>query len=123
MPGSHKEPGKPFPRSRIPQLKPLNFMPEFRPYSDLPTDVDPSLQRLIDAHPDVLAIAILPSGSLAMKRAYELRINDFSDFEWADYVFSDLADRGKIRGFICAKNVTLMWQDQVTLAAGGEAVF
>ena len=81
------------------------------------------LQRLINAHPDVLAIAIVPRGSLALKPAYELRINEFSDFEWADYVFSDLADRGKIRGFICAKNVTLMWQDQVTLAAGGEAVF
>ena len=98
-------------------------MPEFSPYSDLPTNADPLLKRLLDAHPEVVAIAILPKGSLAMKRDYELEINQFSDFEWADFVFSDLADRGKIRGFICAKKLTLMWRHQVTLAAGGEAVF
>ena len=122
MPGSDKSPANPSNKGFPNHNYPLNCMPEFRPYSDLPTDADPLLRRLIDAHPDVLAIAILPKGSLALKRDYELEINQFSDLEWADFVFSDLADRGKIRGFICAKKVTLMWQDQVTLAAGGEAV-
>jgi hypothetical protein len=47
---------------------------------------------------------------------------EFNDFRWTQYVFSELQDRVGLRGFICASKVFLVWPDQITLATGGEAV-
>jgi hypothetical protein len=55
--------------------------------------------------------------------AHGIQEKEFNDFAWAQFVFCDLERRAGIRGFICADKVLLVWPDQITLAAGGEAVF
>jgi hypothetical protein len=111
---------------RIGDANPLtkeHSMAEFRPYADLPKGVNPLIQSLIDKHYEVTAMAILPGGEESLKVAHGVLEKQFNDFKWAQFVFCDLEKREGIRGFICANKVFLVWPDQITLAAGGEAVF
>jgi hypothetical protein len=98
-------------------------MPEFRPYADLPKGLNPAVQAIVDRHHEVLGMAILAPGEESLKVVWEIAEKEFNDFAWAQYVFSDLEDRVGLRGFICESKVFLIWPDQITLAAGGEAVF
>lgn len=98
-------------------------MPEFRPYSSLPKWVHPLIQGLVDEHHDLVAMAILPRGDESLQCDMDLEKNQFSGFDWAQYIFCDLQNPGEIRGFLCDNKVCLLWPDQVTLAAGGRAVF
>ena len=68
------------------------------------------------------AAAILPPGEESLKLVWKIAEQEFNDFAWAQFVFSDLEDRLGLRGFICVSKVLVAWPDQITVAAGGEAV-
>ena len=97
-------------------------MPEFRPYEDLPSGLNPALQAIVGKRHEVLGLAILPAGEESLKVVWGIAEKEFNDFDWVQYVFSDLEDRLGLRGFICVSKVLVAWPDQITVAAGGEAV-